>query len=272
MTVLWPNGSTTIPRVTSEFGMRTHPVTGAPSTMHYGIDLIGWSTIIAPASGVVSFAGYNGGAGNEVRIRADNGDVYRLLHNRELWVVTGQRVAQGQGVAVMGTTGSSTGVHCHYETHPGGGAAINPRDYMARANGGVDDMTPEEHNWLMNLYNAMFYGGPSMPDGQKALAVTVADIASGRRPFVSRTVDGKTVQIAWIQELADCKTIGIRTEGKIDQLAIGFTDDQVKAVGDQVSAALIEAGVGGASADDVRGIVENAFASLVLVQRDEAPA
>lgn len=142
MGVLWPNGGTTQTpeasgiRCTSEFGMRTHPVTGVPETFHYGLDMVGWSIIIAPVTGVVSFAGYNGGAGNEVRIKADNGDVFRLLHNRELWVRSGQRVSQGQQVAVMGTTGSSTGVHCHEETRPGGGNAINPRDYYASANGG----------------------------------------------------------------------------------------------------------------------------------------
>lgn len=156
MTVLWPNGrAATTPeaagvRATSEFGWRTHPVTGQRDTFHYGLDQVGWSIIIAPVNGVVTFSGYNGGAGNEVRIREDGtGDVFRLLHNRELWVKSGQRVSQGQQVAVMGTTGSSTGVHCHEETRPGGGDAINPRDYYARRNASTptpsvpkeDDMT-----------------------------------------------------------------------------------------------------------------------------------
>lgn len=137
MTVLWPDGRATVdpPRVSSEFGMRTHPVTGRPSTMHYGIDLVGWSVIVSPVAGVITFAGYNGGAGNEVRIRADNGDVFRLLHNRS-FIRTGGRVAQGEPVAIMGTTGSSTGVHCHEETRPGGGNAVNPRDYYRAANSG----------------------------------------------------------------------------------------------------------------------------------------
>ena len=157
MTVLWPNGGATQTpealgiRCTSEFGMRTHPVTGVPSTMHYGLDMIGWSIIIAPVTGVVSFAGYNGGAGNEVRIKADNGDVFRLLHNRELWVRTGQRVSQGQWVAVMGTTGSSTGVHCHEETRPGGGNAINPRDYYRAANKPVTPTPSPEEDLPMNV-------------------------------------------------------------------------------------------------------------------------
>lgn len=147
--VLWPNGSASIPRVTSEFNpARKNPVTGIVQP-HQGIDLVGWSTIIAPASGVVTFAGYNGGAGNEVRIRADNGDVFRLLHNRELWARTGQRVSQGQGVAVMGTTGNSTGVHCHFETRPGGGNAINPRDYMASRNAGTTGSGSSQEDWNM---------------------------------------------------------------------------------------------------------------------------
>lgn len=160
MAVLWPNGGTTPTpeasgiRCTSEFGWRTHPVTGQRDTFHYGLDQIGWSIIIAPVTGTVTFAGYNGGAGNEVRIKADNGDVFRLLHNRELWVKTGQRVSQGQQVAVMGTTGSSTGVHCHEETRPGGGDAINPRDYYARANGGGPTPSPqnnEEDNIMLMI-------------------------------------------------------------------------------------------------------------------------
>lgn len=143
--VVWPNGGLEFPvnyreqawgfRWTSPFGMRTHPVTGQPSTMHYGLDLIGWDIIKSPYTGVVTFAGYNGGAGNEVRIKEDGtGDYVRLMHNRALWVSTGQRVTQGQDVAVMGTTGSSTGVHCHEEIHPGGGAAVDPMNYYRNRN------------------------------------------------------------------------------------------------------------------------------------------
>lgn len=140
MVVLWPNDvASQTPEdagvvVTAEFGLYDPFGTGA--YRHNGIDLVGWSIIIAPVSGVVSFAGYNGAAGNEVRIRADNGDVFRLLHNREIWVRTGDRVAQGQQVAVMGATGQATGVHCHYETRPGGDNPVNPRDYMWAANAG----------------------------------------------------------------------------------------------------------------------------------------
>lgn len=131
MTV-WPSGSTTIPRVTDEFGWRVNPITGAWS-MHNGIDIIGFYYNRAPKAGVVILASYNGGAGNEVRIRADNGDVFRILHNASFLVGYGERVSEGQPVGVMGTTGDSTGVHCHFETKPGGGVAIDPRIYMSTA-------------------------------------------------------------------------------------------------------------------------------------------
>ncbi|QDH93094.1 endolysin [Microbacterium phage Margaery] len=241
--VVWPNGGVSTPRVTSEFGMRVNPVTGV-YTLHAGIDLIGWSIIKAPADGVVTFAGYNGGAGNEVRIKRPNGDVFRLMHNKELWVRAGQSVSVGQDIAVMGTTGNSTGVHCHFETHPGGGAAINPRTYMAQAitgggaGGGGDDMGAAEmavlknieailvgtgpsltdpnfiggagsiYNRLLNLSAHVYAGGPSAAD-PNYLGAPGTLYALAKAP-VNRTVmvDGKPVaqKIAQIQDNADTNT------------------------------------------------------------------
>lgn len=148
MTNVWPNGSLTIPRVTSEWDLaRKNPVTGVVQP-HNGIDLVGFDAIISPVTGVVTFAGYNGGAGNEVRIREDGtGDVIRLLHNRALNVRTGDRVQQGHTVAWMGSTGQSTGPHCHEETRPGGGNSINPRTWYSwrnssAAGGGSNPFNP----------------------------------------------------------------------------------------------------------------------------------
>lgn len=138
MTV-WPNGSTQIPRVTDEFGPRPgRPVPGV-SPFHRGIDLVGFALNRSPCNGTVIFAAYNGTAGNHISIRGDNGDVFDIFHNASFLVGRGQRVSEGQAVGVQGTTGASTGVHCHFECHPGGGAAVNPRVYMAAAianNGG----------------------------------------------------------------------------------------------------------------------------------------
>jgi hypothetical protein len=136
--LVWPNGSTTVPAVSSEFGMRYHPISGV-HTLHAGIDLVKFDINKSPVTGTVTFAGWNGGAGIEVRVRADGpnaflkGDVFRILHNARLLVSQGQRVSVGQDVGVQGSTGASTGKHCHLETRPGGGNAINPRDYYANA-------------------------------------------------------------------------------------------------------------------------------------------
>lgn len=131
---VWPNGSKSIPRVTSEFNpARRNPVTGVVQP-HNGIDLVGWSTVVSPVNGTIIYAGYNGTAGNEVRIKGDDGTIFRLLHNSR-FLRTGGRVSEGEGVAIMGTTGQSTGVHCHFETKPNN-VPVNPRTYMAGKTGG----------------------------------------------------------------------------------------------------------------------------------------
>lgn len=131
----WPNGLQTIPRVTDEFGPRPgRPVPGV-KPFHSGIDLVGFAINRSPCDGIVTFASYNGTAGNHIEITGYNGDVFDLFHNASFLVERGYRVRERDGVGVQGTTGASTGVHCHFECHPGGGAAVNPRDYMAAAIG-----------------------------------------------------------------------------------------------------------------------------------------
>ena len=130
---VWPNGSKTIPTVTSEFNpSRKNPVTGIV-TAHNGIDLVGWDVVRAAVAGKIIYAGYNGTAGNEVRIQAANGVVYRYLHNRA-FIRTSGSVAEGEAIAYMGTTGQSTGKHCHFEIWSSGqrGSAVNPRGWMAK--------------------------------------------------------------------------------------------------------------------------------------------
>lgn len=142
-TVLWPNGTANIPRVTSEFGPRVAPVTGA-STFHRGIDLSGFPVNRSPVDGTVTFAGYSGSAGNMILISGTNGDTFMLAHNARLLVTQGQRVLAGQDVGVQGDTGVAAGVHCHFEIHPGGGPAVNPRDYMAARITQAGTITPME--------------------------------------------------------------------------------------------------------------------------------
>lgn len=129
----WPNGSNNIPVVTSEWNpARKNPVTGIVSR-HNGIDLIGFPVNRSCASGVVTFARYNGGGGNEVRVLHPDGSESRYLHNAKLLVSVGQRVAQGSPLGIQGTTGQSTGIHLHFETRYGvGQASVNPRLFMRK--------------------------------------------------------------------------------------------------------------------------------------------
>lgn len=150
--VAWPNGLDTPPRIGSRFGARAPIVTpgGVTNSFHYGTDMTGFADICSPVDGVVTFAAYNGGFGNFVRIRGDNGDEYGHAHiaPQGFYVGKGQRVRARQPIARMGTTGKSTGVHLHWEVYPRGGSAVDGVLYMqgqARpADGGSSPFVPKE--------------------------------------------------------------------------------------------------------------------------------
>jgi len=80
---------------------------------------------------VVITASWNsGGYGNLVDIRHPDGSLTRYGHNSRLLVRVGQQVQQGQEISEMGSTGFSTGPHCHFEVHPPGHGAVNPIAYL----------------------------------------------------------------------------------------------------------------------------------------------
>lgn len=115
--------------VTSEFGYRTHPITGAQH-LHGGIDIGGGGTIVAAKSGTVIVAGSHRQFGNYVKINHGNGLVSLYAHMQpNLGVSVGQTVSAGQRVGTMGTTGESTGVHLHFEIYENG-RRVNPRNYV----------------------------------------------------------------------------------------------------------------------------------------------
>ena len=110
--------------ITSGFGPRW-------GRMHEGIDIAGGSgtPIAAAAGGTVIVAGWSGGYGNLVVIDHGNGISTAYGHNSSLAVSVGQTVGQGAVIAGMGTTGHSTGVHCHFEVRVNG-SAVDPLDYL----------------------------------------------------------------------------------------------------------------------------------------------
>ncbi len=111
---------------TSGFGMRW-------GRMHKGIDIAGpiGTPIMAAATGIVTFAGWNsGGYGNLVEIEHPDGSLTRYAHNHRILVSAGQEVIQGQLIAEMGSTGNSTGPHLHFELYPPGTDAADPLAYL----------------------------------------------------------------------------------------------------------------------------------------------
>lgn len=108
-------------RVTSRFDYRVNPVTGR-YVFHTGIDLgaKSGSDIMAMKSGVVVSSGYNGGYGNVIIIRHENGVSTLYAHCSKLLVKKGQKVSKGQVIALVGSTGNSTGPHLHLEFRKNG--------------------------------------------------------------------------------------------------------------------------------------------------------
>ena len=116
--------------ITYYFGPRESPTAGASSN-HMGID-IGCSygvPIAAADAGVVTVAEWGESGGNYVMIDHGNGFVTMYLHNSSLAVSVGDVVSQGQTIAYAGSTGYSTGTHCHFSVFLNG-SYVNPLDYL----------------------------------------------------------------------------------------------------------------------------------------------
>ena len=128
--LMWPVPCST--RVTSRFGYRSDPFTGA-NKYHSGIDIDGFGNdggaIVAAASGTVVTSSYDAGYGNYVII--DHGGMQTLYaHNSGNAVSVGDYVSQGQTIGYLGATGRATGTHCHFEVFVGG-SRVDPAQYFS---------------------------------------------------------------------------------------------------------------------------------------------
>ncbi len=105
-------------RISSNFGMRKHPISGF-NKMHKGVDFAAptGTPIYAGGNGIVEYVGRNGGYGKYIRIRHNNGykTAYAHLSNYKKGISKGVRVNQGEVIGYVGSTGNSTGPHLHYE-------------------------------------------------------------------------------------------------------------------------------------------------------------
>lgn len=125
---IWPVSTGGV--ITDTYGPRDAPTAGA-STWHRGLDIgCGYGdAILAADSGVVTVAEWGESGGNYVMIDHGNGFVTMYLHNSSLAVSVGDVVSQGQTIAYAGSTGYSTGTHCHFSVFLNG-EYVNPQDYL----------------------------------------------------------------------------------------------------------------------------------------------
>jgi len=117
--------------ISSTFGNRQDPFTGHIA-FHKGVDFVGkpGSRVLAVGPGVVSYSGYKSGYGYVVEITHPTGQLTRYGHNSRNLVRVGQTVTSGQPIAVIGSTGRSTGTHVHFEVEQDG-KTVNPMRYLA---------------------------------------------------------------------------------------------------------------------------------------------
>jgi hypothetical protein len=118
--------------ISSNFGYRADPFTGR-NAYHRGIDFAGpaGSQVVAVASGVVTYSKDRFGYGRTVEINHGNGYVTRYAHNQRALVAVGDTVQKGQAIALMGSTGRSTGPHLHFEVLKQG-RAVDPMTFVRR--------------------------------------------------------------------------------------------------------------------------------------------
>ncbi len=117
--------------LSSGFGTRTDPFTGKKA-FHEGLDFAAkpGSAVLAVAAGVVTWVGEEGGYGNMIEIDHGDGYVSRYGHNKAILVKPGDTVSKGQAIALIGSTGRSTGPHVHLELVRNG-KKIDPSKYVA---------------------------------------------------------------------------------------------------------------------------------------------
>ncbi|CAN5630313.1 hypothetical protein BH10PSE14_BH10PSE14_22510 [soil metagenome] len=148
---------------TSNFGVRTDPFRGV-AAMHAGVDIPGpvGTPVYATADGMVDRAERAGGYGNMVELDHGKGIQTRYGHLSKILVVAGTRVRRGQLIALMGSTGRSTGPHLHYEVRIDG-HAVNPVPFLQTADYllALQDRSLRTQPVAMTVGSAAAVGGPA---------------------------------------------------------------------------------------------------------------
>ena len=143
-TMAWPVPGYT--RITSQFGMRTHPITGVYK-LHTGVDIgapMG-AIFVAANDGLVTYAGWNNAYGNMVIVDHGGGITTLYAHGSEILVQAGDTVFQGTPVLKVGSTGYSTGPHAHFEVRIKG-EYVQPLDYITSYSTSNNQQIQEDKN------------------------------------------------------------------------------------------------------------------------------
>jgi len=150
-------------RLSSGFGMRQHPILGY-TAMHRGVDFAAptGTPIQAAGNGTIEMVGTNGGYGNYIRIRHTNAyaTAYAHLSGFAKGLRKGNRVSQGQVIGFLGSTGSSTGPHLHYEVLSGGNQ-INPLSIKVAASRKLEGKELERYRAHLREIDAILRAVPA---------------------------------------------------------------------------------------------------------------
>lgn len=140
-----PVSNKELSRVASGFGMRIHPIYGI-AKMHSGLDFTApqGTPIYATGDGTVTTAGPGTGTGNHVIINHGYGYETVYMHMVRVKARDGQRVKRGEIIGWVGSTGASTGPHCHYEVHING-TPVDPVYFF------YNDLNAEQYDRLLKI-------------------------------------------------------------------------------------------------------------------------
>ncbi len=196
--ILWPNGTTTRPSITSPFGPRIPPIKGA-SDFHRGTDFVGYSAVRSVADGTVQVVGTPSGwepGGVQVWIQHD-GFQSRSLHLEPgtTAVTPGQHVSAGDVLGTMGHSGNVSGVHHHLEIVVSG-VQIDPVPYLtARISGSSPVATDHDRSFSITTAGVL-----------QAKAGMYEPVIDLRNSIVSMDADGTTIAAVdtsgnvWVQQ------------------------------------------------------------------------
>ncbi|WP_421731863.1 M23 family metallopeptidase [Brevundimonas sp.] len=231
-------------RVTSGLGARRAPLRGA-STDHGGIDIavpIG-TPVVAPADGVVEFAGPRGRGGNTVLIRHADGRVTGYAHLDSINVKAGDRVTQGTAFAVSGNTGNSTGPHLHFSARDAQGRRIDPRSIVGQP---AQNATPDPSAPAVEMADA------DTPAQRRARAPGASVLTPAQQIRVLNAIEG-------VEADTERRTEKARVEAK-DDLTIDLYNRSLR--GENVDEAIQTAAANGVLEPGEAMTMRGAFRSL----------